>query len=116
MAVAKFEIASSAAYAGGRVFGEVGPFEYIEGVVRFVVDPRHPDNAKIVDLSLVRTEADGNVHFSAEFAVLKPVRDLPRARLLYEVLNVVGRPSLTIIIVALPMRCQMANPILAMGF
>ena len=52
MTATRFEIRSRKPYAGGREFGDLGPFEHIEGRIEYAVDPLHPANSRIVDLDL----------------------------------------------------------------
>jgi hypothetical protein len=58
--------------AGGARFGEVGPYERLEGRAYFEVDPRDPRNAVIVNLDRAPRNARGKVEFSAPFYLLKP--------------------------------------------
>ena len=37
-------------FAGGKVFGEVGPYEQITALARFAIDPKDERNRIIVDL------------------------------------------------------------------
>jgi len=72
----------------GKAFGPVGPYEKLSGKVEFALDPSLAQNAAIVDLRLAPRNARGEVAFSADFYLLKPV-DTARGngRLLYEVGN-----------------------------
>ena len=54
-------------FAGGQAFGEVGPYERIDRIVRFAVDPDHPANQAIVDLDKAERGPDKLVHFLADF-------------------------------------------------
>ena len=87
MAVKALEITSRGPIAGGRPFGESGPYEYIQGALHFAVDPLHPGSRRIADIDLASKGADGLVHFSGDFYLLKPVEPIPGGRLLYEVNN-----------------------------
>ncbi|GAB4109734.1 MAG: alpha/beta hydrolase domain-containing protein [Acidobacteriota bacterium] len=110
--VVRVEILERTAFAEGRSFGTVGPYERIRGRLHYAVDPRHPRNAAVVDLKLalegrLRSDiseiaggrirerlggdprnASGEVEFAGDFLLLKPV-DLSRGnhRLLYGVTN-----------------------------
>ena len=88
MSVTALEISSKAPFAGGASFGETGSYEQLDGTVRFAVNPDHPDNALITDLTLVPRSRSGKVTFSADFRILRPV-DSSRGnrRLLLDVLN-----------------------------
>jgi hypothetical protein len=88
MAVTALEIHRREPYEDGTPFGDAGPYERIDGVVRFAVDPAHPANALIVDLERAARGADGRVHFPADFTVLQPADPARAARcLLYNVAN-----------------------------
>jgi hypothetical protein len=72
----------------GRAFGAAGPYEKLVGKVDFALDPRKPQNKGIVDLELAPQNGRGEVEFSADFYLLKPVD--PRrgnGRLFYEAGN-----------------------------
>ncbi len=72
MALTKFDITSRSPYAGGRSFGQRGPFEQVDGIAHFAVDPGHPANSAIVDLALAPRNADGLVAFEADFSIIMP--------------------------------------------
>ena len=76
----------------GHPFGAAGPYEKLVGKVDFALDPDLPRNEKIVDLKLAPRNARGEVEFSADFYLLKPLD--PRrgnGRLFYEVGNRGGK-------------------------
>jgi hypothetical protein len=63
-------------------------YERIDGKLHFAVDPRHPANARIVDLDKAPRDANGQVRFWADFMVLQPqAADRSNRRLLYFVVN-----------------------------
>jgi hypothetical protein len=70
------------------VLGLVGPYERLVGKVDFALDPKLPENLKIVDLALAPRHVGGEVHFSPDFYLMKPV-DLKwgNAEVFYEVSN-----------------------------
>jgi hypothetical protein len=72
----------------GKAFGLAGPYEKLVGKADFTIDPRLPQNQIIVDLALAPKNSRGEVEFSADFYLLKPV-DPQRGngRLFYEVGN-----------------------------
>ncbi len=74
--------------ANGKAFGLAGPYEKLVGMADFTLDPDQPQNQIVVDLPLAQRNVDGDVEYSAEFYLLKPV-DPTRGngRLLYEVGN-----------------------------
>jgi Alpha/beta hydrolase domain len=63
---------SAAPYAGGRAFGDVGPYEVLSGEARFAFEPRAPANAMITDLQLAERDARGMVCASADVRILRP--------------------------------------------
>src|SRR5262249_29294012 len=70
--LASFTVVRREAFAGGKSFGDAGPYEKIVGVARFAVDPGHPRNAVIVDLDKAPCNADGKVEFEADVYILAP--------------------------------------------
>jgi hypothetical protein len=72
----------------GVAFGAAGAYEKLVGKVDFALDPTLPQNRGIVDLALAPRNARGEVEFSADFYLLKPV-DAARGngRLFYEAGN-----------------------------
>jgi hypothetical protein len=90
--VVKLRVERREAVLNGKSFGAVGPYEKLVGKVEFALDPAAPANAAIVDLSLAPRNARGEVEFSADFYLIKPV-DASRGngRLLYEVGNRGGK-------------------------
>ena len=93
--VTRVEITSETPWAGGRSFGDVGPYVEIKGIVHFEVDPEVGANARVVDLRLAPRNERGRVEFSADLEIIAP-RDLDHASglLLYGVNNRGGpRPA-----------------------
>ena len=88
MSVVAIEIRSRVPFVDGREFGTTGPYERIDGILRFAVDPANPANRRIVDLDRAERGAGGRVHFAADFSMLQPA-DSARAngRLLFHVVN-----------------------------
>jgi hypothetical protein len=82
------EVVSRKAYAGGKSFGDAGPYEMITGIARFAVDPGHARNRLIVDLPLAPADREGRIAFEADFYILAP-KDLAKGNgaLLYDVNN-----------------------------
>ncbi len=75
-------------FAEGQAFGATGPYEKLVGVARFAVDPKHPRNKDIVDLSLAPRNANGKVEFEADLFILAP-KDVAKGNraILYDVNN-----------------------------
>lgn len=87
--VVSVEVADRTAVLRGKPFGLAGPYERIQGTVRFAVDPDHPANQIITDIARAPRNSNGMVEFSSEFFLLKP-RNTRRGNngvLLYEVSN-----------------------------
>jgi hypothetical protein len=83
----------------GKSFGAAGAYEKLVGRVEFALDPKHQRNLGIVDLDLAKKNARGEVEFSADFYLLKPVNPAKatgraNGRLLYEVGNRGGKSML----------------------
>jgi hypothetical protein len=56
-----------------RTFGDVGAYEKLRGKAYGEVDPRDPQNAVITDIELAPRNTRGNVEYSMDIYVLKPV-------------------------------------------
>ena len=92
MAVTSLAINERRPYADGMPFGDVGEFEQIDGVVNFAVDPSAIANSKITDLTLAPKNPAGEVEFSSEFRMIKPVDQMKGShKLFFDVVNR-GRP------------------------
>lgn len=93
--VTRFEILQRDDFAGGKDFGETGPYERIAGRVHYEIDPESPANRHIVDLTLAPRNERGRVEFSADLYILAP-KQLARGNgaLLYGVNNRGGLTAL----------------------
>ena len=88
MAVTQLDITSRTPFANGESFGDVGEYDLVEGTAHFSVDPNHPRNAAINDLELAPRDSDGNVRFTADFAMLQPTDpDKGNRRIIFDVVN-----------------------------
>ena len=88
MAIAEVEIVRRGPFANGKDFGDVGPYQLLEGMAHFAVDPLNPCNQAITDIELAQRDSDGKVRFSADFAMLQPVDpDRGRHRIFFDVVN-----------------------------
>ena len=87
MPVTRIEIKARGPLNSGTPFGDVGPYEYLSGVLHFTADPAHAGNAVICDLDLAPTNTAGRVEYSAEFHLLKPVTPPSESRLLVDSIN-----------------------------
>jgi hypothetical protein len=79
------EIVERTPFAGGRAFGDVGPYERLRGWAHHAVDPKAAAQADVTDIDKAPVNADGLVEFSAEFYMVRPV-DLAKGngRLFYD--------------------------------
>jgi Alpha/beta hydrolase domain len=88
MAVTALEIKSRSPFAQGQTFGDVGPYQQLDGTVHFAVDPHHPAKAGITDLQRAPRDAHGLVHCSADVRLLLPVTpQRGNQRLLLDIVN-----------------------------
>jgi hypothetical protein len=71
--VVRFVVEQKRPVAEGKSFGEVGPYERLDGTVYIEVDPRDPLNKGIVNLDKAPRTPTGLVGFSSPFFILKPV-------------------------------------------
>ena len=95
MALTRLDLGSPTILDGGRNFGQVGPYQRIDGTAYFSVDPESEANSVVTDLRLAPRNSDGRVAFSADFSILQPVDpEKGSRRLLLDVLNRGGRTVL----------------------
>lgn len=79
----------------GKSFGLAGAYEKLVGKADFALDPALPQNQIIVDLPLARRNEHGEVEFSADFYLLKPLDpNKGNGQLFYEVGNRGGKGML----------------------
>jgi hypothetical protein len=92
----RLEIARCEPFAGGKSFGDRGPYERLLGKAHFAIAPHEPGLPFICDLDLAPCNADGLVEFAATLDIVKPV-DLGRGnrRVLYEFSNRGRRAAIT---------------------
>ena len=88
MPVVTLDITHRSPVLEGRPFGPVGPYQLLEGLAHFAVDPLHPSNTAITDIELAPRNATGKVGFAAHFAMLQPLHpERGNRRLLFDVVN-----------------------------
>ena len=86
--VERVEITATETVLNGQPFGAAGPYERISGRLHFAVDPSNPHDQAVVDLGLAKRNAQGQVEFSADFALLRPVAaDKGNRSVLLEICN-----------------------------
>lgn len=83
--ITRIEITSTTSAYGGVSFGDVGPYERVVGTAYGEVSPQTRHNNVIVDIGLAPRNARGNVEYSFDFYILKPV-DMSKGnrRVMYE--------------------------------
>ena len=97
MAITELEITRRSSFAGGESFGDVGPYELLEGTAHYAVEPLHASNQGITDLDLAPRNSAGQVEFSSDFAMLRPLNpDLGNHRILFDVVNRGRKTALTL--------------------
>jgi Alpha/beta hydrolase domain len=86
--VVRFVVEQTRSFAGGMSFGDIGPYQRLDGTAYMEVDPRDPLNTVIVNLDKAPHNSRGLVEFSAPFFILKPA-DLTRGnhKILYGINN-----------------------------
>lgn len=88
MAVVKLDIHQCRSFMAGQTFGAVGPYQLLEGTVHFAVDPFHPCNTPITDITLAPRDSTGLVNFTAHFVMLQPShQERGKHRILFDVVN-----------------------------
>src|SRR5262245_47926802 len=88
MPVTRFEVRQRRPLAGGVAFGEIGPYEELQGRLHVSIDPLHPANRRITDAELAPRAADGRVEWSSDVSLLVPVdRARCSGRVLLDVVN-----------------------------
>jgi hypothetical protein len=86
--VVSLDITQQSPFMEGQPFGDVGPYQLLEGRVQFAIDPLHPCNSAITDVALAPRDTAGKVHFAAHFAMLQPLDPVRgNRRMLFDVVN-----------------------------
>lgn len=73
MSITELEILERRPYAEGRSFGKVGAYERIDAIAHYSVDPEAAENRMINDLHLAERGTDGQVHFTGDLTLLRPL-------------------------------------------
>jgi hypothetical protein len=71
--VVRFVVEQTRTFADGKSFGDVGPYQRLDGTVYIEVDPRDPLNASLINLDKAPKGANGKVGLSSPFFILKPL-------------------------------------------
>ena len=97
MALTDLDITNRTSFVSGESFGDVGPYELLEGTAYYAVDPSHARNQGITDLDMAPRNSTGRVEFSSDFAMLQPVNaDRGNRRILFDVVNRGRKTALTL--------------------
>ena len=72
MTLARLQILKREPYEDGRDFGQTGPYERIDAIAHYTVDPANEANRGIVDLDNAVCDESGLVHFSGDATFLVP--------------------------------------------
>ena len=85
----QLEIVSTVdAYGGATPAGAAGPYSVITAIVHGKLNPKHADNAGIVDLANAPVDADGYVDYTTDVVILRPKSAATARRVLfYDVVN-----------------------------
>ena len=70
----QLDVTTAELLLNGKKFGHSGAYEKLRGTAHFEVDPSDPRNGQVFDLDKAPTNHAGNVEFSADFYILKPVK------------------------------------------
>lgn len=88
----KLNIDKRELFAGGMTFADVGPYERIMGRIIYYIKDPHLVHPRIADLEKAERNLQGQIEFSANFFILKPLNmKKGNRRLFYHVVNR-GRP------------------------
>ncbi len=87
--VDQFQVISTAdAYGGATPAGASGPYSVITAVVKGKLNPKHPNNAVIVDILNAPVGSDGLVAYSTDVVILRPKSASTARRVMfYDVVN-----------------------------
>jgi len=92
----RLEFESTTPFAGGKSFGNVGPYERMLGMVYFAIDPNEKDLPFVCDLEFAPRNAEGLVEFKAVIDMVKPVdMRTSNRKLLFDFSNRGGRGAFT---------------------
>lgn len=87
----RLDILQREVVAQGQSFGSAGAYERLTGTAHFAVDPNDPHNAVVFDIDKAPRNARGEVEFSADLVILRPVDLAKGSRTLFFEVNNRGR-------------------------
>ena len=84
----RLKIDQKLSFADGHSYGSSGPYERLVGKAHFALDPNDPSNLNVVDLDKAPRNSQGQVEFTGDLDILKPV-DLTKGNhsIMYDVNN-----------------------------
>ncbi len=86
--VIRVEVTARETVLGGQSFGLPGSYEKISGKVHFALDPTQALNQLVTDIERAPRNDKGEVEFSADFYLLKPLRmEGSNGAVLFDVVN-----------------------------
>ncbi|HTE16080.1 MAG TPA: alpha/beta hydrolase domain-containing protein, partial [Burkholderiales bacterium] len=86
--IARIDITKRSDVLGGRSYGDVGVYEWIEGRAHFTLDPANKRNDIIIDLKLAPRNAQGLVEFSADVGIMRPkIAERANGVVIFDVVN-----------------------------
>jgi hypothetical protein len=94
--VTRIEVLTRQPVLNGQSFGTAGAYEEITARVYFAVNPSDPHNTGIVDLDKAPRNANGDVEFSADLYLIRPING-GNGSLLLEIPNRGGKGILRIV-------------------
>jgi hypothetical protein len=84
----RFDVALRRSLDAGRSFGDAGPYEELKGRLHFAIDPAHPANRRITDVTRAPRDGGGRVEFASDVSILLPVdRGRGNGRVVLDVVN-----------------------------
>lgn len=87
----RLEIEKREVVADGQAFGNAGAYEKLTGRAWFEADPLQKRNVQVFDIDRARLNANGQVEFSADMVILKPVDLSKGSKTLFFAVNNRGR-------------------------
>lgn len=73
MGLVELEVLRREPYENACSFSDVGPYERIDAIAHYAVDPESASGRRIVGLDSALRRSDGLVHFSGDVVVLRPM-------------------------------------------
>jgi len=95
MTLTHLEILNQESFGDSQSFGDTGEYERLDAIAHYAVNPIDSANADIVDLERAERDSNGQVLFSGDITILRPIDpDRGNRAVLLEVPNRGSRPTL----------------------